>query len=75
MPKRTPPAPRPRYRQTHPDTLATTETLRTLGLKPGTTEPDALLDYEDKQQQRSGTCALFLIEKAVPVEVQRDHSA
>ena len=40
MTRRPKPAPRPRYQQTYPDTLATTEELRALGLRPGTSGPD-----------------------------------
>lgn len=56
---------RPRYQQTYPDTLATMEELRALGLRPGTSELDAILEYT--HQDRSGLCALFERAKAVPV--------
>ena len=57
--------PCPRYQQTYPDTLATVEELRALGLRPGTSEPDAILEYA--HQDRSGLCALFDRGKAVAV--------
>ncbi|WP_295815182.1 hypothetical protein [uncultured Deinococcus sp.] len=70
MTRRPKPAPRPRYQQTYPDTLATTEELRALGLRPGTSGPDAIL--KNKHGNRSGICALFERDKAItamtPVE-------
>ncbi|WP_412030561.1 hypothetical protein [Deinococcus yunweiensis] len=65
MTRRIKPAPRPRYQQTYPDTLATAEELRALGLRPSTSEPDAILEYAYKD--RSGICALFDRGKAVHV--------
>ncbi|GHF60634.1 hypothetical protein HNQ07_004312 [Deinococcus metalli] len=65
---RTKPIPRPRYQQTYPDHLATAEQLGALGLKPGTSEPDAILEYS--RANSSGLCALYERRKAVPVEVE-----
>lgn len=62
------PTPRPKYQQTYPDHLATAEQLKALGLKPGTSEPDAILEYS--RANSSGLCALYDREKAVPVEVE-----
>ena len=45
MTRRIKPAPRPRYKQTYPESLATAEELRALGLRPGTSEPNAILEY------------------------------
>lgn len=64
--RRVKPSPRPRYQQTYPASLATAEELRALGLRPGTHEPDAILEYD--HQDRSGLCALFERGKAVPVK-------
>lgn len=58
--------PRPRYQQTYPDHLATADQLGALGLKPGTSEPDAILEYSTANS--SGLCALYEREKAVPQE-------
>lgn len=63
MTSRVKPTPRPRYQQTYPEQFATAEDLRALGLKPGTTEPDALFEY--KHGDRSGVCALYQRAKAV----------
>lgn len=60
----------PRFRQTHPDHLATPEQLRALGLKAGTPEPDALFEYD--WGDRSGVCGLFDTGKAVPLEANHD---
>lgn len=65
MTRRIKPSPRPRYQQTYPDTLATAEELRALGLRPGTSEPDAILEYV--RGDRSGLCALYDRETAVPI--------
>ncbi|PNY79275.1 hypothetical protein [Deinococcus koreensis] len=65
---RTKPTPRPKYHQTSPDHLATAEQLKALGLKPGTNEPDALLEYT--HGTTSGLCALYDRAKAVKVEVE-----
>ena len=46
---------RPRYQQTYPDTLATMEELRALGLRPGTSELDAILEYT--HQTRTGVAS------------------
>lgn len=72
MTRRIKPAPRPRYQQTYPDTLATAEELRALGLRPGTTEPDGILEFAHKD--RSGLCALYARDKAVPVTVEREQA-
>ena len=66
---RTKPTPRPKYQQTYPDHLATAEQLKVLGLKPGTSEPDAILEYSHANS--SGLCALYDREKAVPVELEK----
>lgn len=68
---RTKPTPSPKYQQTypdHPDHLATAEQLGALGLRPGTSEPDAILEYS--RANSSGLCALYERGKAVPVEVE-----
>lgn len=62
------PTPRPRYQQTYPDHLATSEQLQALGLKPGTSEPDAILEYT--RPGSSGLCALYDRGKAVPQEAE-----
>ncbi|PNY79581.1 hypothetical protein [Deinococcus koreensis] len=64
MTPRIKPTPRPHYHQTYPDHLATADELRALQLKPGTTEPDALLRYQ--RGESSGLCALYDRTKAVP---------
>ncbi|MFD1734271.1 hypothetical protein ACFSC4_29425 [Deinococcus malanensis] len=43
MPKRFTPV--PKYRQLYPETLATADELKALGLKPGASTPVALLEY------------------------------
>jgi hypothetical protein len=63
-------APKPRYHQTYPSTLATTDELRALGLRPGTNEPDAILDYQ--YHDKSGICALFERSQAVPITAAGD---
>ncbi|GHF65937.1 hypothetical protein HNQ07_004792 [Deinococcus metalli] len=63
-------APKPRYHQSYPSTLATTEELRALGLHPGTSEPDAILDYH--HGDKSGLCGLFERSKAVPIKPAED---
>lgn len=65
-------APRPHFKQTYPDTLATGEELRALGLRPGTSEPDAILEYV--RSDRSGLCALYERGKAVAVMTPADPS-
>ncbi|MFC3834087.1 hypothetical protein [Deinococcus rufus] len=52
-------------KQTCPDSLATMEEWRALGLRPSTSEPDAILEYV--RGDRSGLCALYERSKAVPV--------
>ncbi|GHF43654.1 hypothetical protein HNQ07_001953 [Deinococcus metalli] len=64
MTHRIKPAPCPRYQQTYPEHLATGAELSALGLRPGTSEPDAILEYEHKD--RSGLCALYDRRHAVP---------
>lgn len=57
MTRRIKPALRPRFQQTYPATLATANELAALGLRPGTGEPDAILEY--KHGERSGICGLY----------------
>lgn len=64
MTRRVIPPPRPSYRQTYPDHLATADDLQHLGLRPGSIEPDAILKYD--HGVRSGLCALFERARAVP---------
>ncbi|BDP44335.1 hypothetical protein DAETH_43040 (plasmid) [Deinococcus aetherius] len=47
----------PRYIDEIPEGLATADQLKAQGLKPGTTTPVALLQYNG--QGRSGVCGLF----------------
>lgn len=61
-----------RYHDTHPDHLATTGQLEAEGLKPGTTEPVALLEYVNGD--RSGLCGLFERSMAVPIGPKREAS-
>ena len=70
MTRRIKPAPRPRSQQTYPETLATAEELRAPGLRPGTTEPDGILEFAKKD--RSGICALYARDKAVPITAPRE---
>jgi hypothetical protein len=63
-------APCPRYQQTYPDHLATSDDLRVLGLRPGTSEPDAILEYQ--HGDKSGICGLFERTRAVPVTAPRE---
>lgn len=63
---RTKPTPRPKFQQTYPEHLATAEQLKALGLKPGTTEPDAILEYS--RASSSGLCALYERARAVPLK-------
>ncbi|GHF58498.1 hypothetical protein HNQ07_004054 [Deinococcus metalli] len=65
--------PKPRYHQTYPSTLATTEELRVLGLCPGTREPDAILDYH--HGNKSGICGLFDRSQAVPARPADDEAS
>ena len=58
MTTRTKPGSRPRYQQTYPEQFATADDLRALGLKPGTTEPDALFEY--RHGDRSGVLVVVL---------------
>ncbi len=58
-----------RYQQTHPEGLATAEELRALGLRPGTSEPDAILEYV--HGDRSGMCGLFERGKAELTTAER----
>lgn len=64
MTRRVIPPPRPMYRQTYPEHLATAADLQHLGLRPGSIEPDAILKYD--HGSRSGLCALFERARAVP---------
>ena len=50
--------PLPKYHQTYPDTLATADELKALGLKPGTPTPAALLEYT-RPPDTNGICALY----------------
>lgn len=70
--RRVKPSPRPRYQQTYPASLATAEELRALGLRPGTHEPDAILEY--KHGDRSGICALYNRSQAVVVAIPGEPS-
>ncbi|THF85478.1 hypothetical protein E7T09_16080 [Deinococcus sp. KSM4-11] len=70
MTRRIQPSPRPRYQQTYPSTLATVEELRALGLHPSTSEPDGILEYT--QKDRSGICALYARDTAVPITAPRE---
>ncbi|THF85497.1 hypothetical protein E7T09_16195 [Deinococcus sp. KSM4-11] len=70
MTRRIKPAPRPRYQQTYPDHLATAEDLRALGLRPAPNEPAAILEYAFKD--RSGICALYARDEAVPITAPRE---
>lgn len=65
MIRRVTPLPRPVYRQTYPEHLATAADLQQLGLRPGSTEPDAILKYD--YGYRSGLCALYARSSAVPI--------
>jgi len=65
---RTKPTPRAKYQQVYPDHLATTDQLKVLGLKPGTSEADAILEYS--RIGSSGLCALYERAKAVPLETK-----
>ncbi|CAM3795426.1 hypothetical protein [Deinococcus frigens] len=65
MTRRIKPSPRPRYEQNYPEHLATGGELRALGLRPGTSEPDGILEYQ--HGDRSGICALYERSKALPI--------
>lgn len=65
MTRRVTPPPRPVYKQNYPEHLATADDLQHLGLRPGSTEPDAILRYD--YGSRSGLCALYARARAVPV--------
>lgn len=54
MKRRVKPAARPRYQQVYPEPLSTSAQLAALGLRPGTGEPDAIL--ENRQWDGSGIC-------------------
>ncbi|GGK34611.1 hypothetical protein GCM10008955_30740 [Deinococcus malanensis] len=64
MPKRFTPV--PKYRQLYPETLATADELKALGLKPGASTPVALLEYT-RPPDTNGVCALYARDQAVPI--------
>jgi len=65
MPTRDKSSARPRFQQCYPDQFATPDELHAAGLRPGTTEPDAILTYD--HGDRSGLCALYDRAKALPI--------
>lgn len=58
--------PLPKYRNSYPEHLATQQELNAEGLRPGRSEPDALLEYV--HGDRHGTCGLHERAAAVPLD-------
>lgn len=58
--------PLPKYRGSYPAHLATQQELKAEGLRPGRSEPDALLEYV--HGDRHGTCGLHERKAAVPLD-------